>query len=168
MTGATANRSEKIQARAELFAGWVHYPKGRPMVSSRCPGAESNQDEIDQRNQGRADAGGDQGVISAEVALGFEWCALCFFGHFERLGRAGRTFCEVDHIRRGFLRAFHWNGPARSGLVTTRTGQGRRWASNFNHGDRKAAKDCGCRCWSIPWKKFPAPIAAACPAVRPC
>lgn len=70
--------------------------------------AESNQDEIDQGNQGRADAGGDQGVVGADVAPRFERCSLCFVGHFERLGRAGESFCEVDHIGCGFLLRISW------------------------------------------------------------
>lgn len=32
-------------------------------------GSVSDQQEVDQRNQGRSDAGGDQGVVGAEVVL---------------------------------------------------------------------------------------------------
>ena len=35
-------------------------------------GSGSDQQEVDQRNQGRADAGGDQRVIGAEVVLHVE------------------------------------------------------------------------------------------------
>jgi hypothetical protein len=48
------------------------YPMGEAPSGSRHLSAESNQDEIDQGNQGRADAGGDQGVIGAEVSLRIE------------------------------------------------------------------------------------------------
>lgn len=41
-------------------------------IGALAPGAGSNQQEVDQRNQGRADAGGDQGVIGAEVVLHVE------------------------------------------------------------------------------------------------
>ena len=69
------------------------------------PGASSNQDEIEQRNQGGADAGGDQGVIGADVAPRVERCLVGFSGHFGGLGQPGRTFCELDHIRPIFFAA---------------------------------------------------------------
>ena len=45
---------------------------GTTSVPQSRPGAESNQDEIDERDQGRGDAGDDQGIIGADVAPGTE------------------------------------------------------------------------------------------------
>ncbi len=67
-----------------------------------------------------------------------------------------------------------------NGVGDTGSGKDRRWVSNFNHGNRgslcgqqspggrEMAKGCGSRCWSRPWKNFPGPISAACPAIRRC
>ena len=75
-------------------------------VPGRHLSAESDQDEIDQRDQGRSDAGGDQGVIGADVALRIEQWLAGFLGHFGGLGQAGRAFCEAGHIRRIFFAAW--------------------------------------------------------------
>jgi hypothetical protein len=70
--------------------------------------AESNHDEIDQRNQGRADAGGDQGVVDAKVVWRTERWLVGFIGHFGGLGQASRPACEADHIGRAFFSAWSW------------------------------------------------------------
>ena len=44
----------------------------RAEARAGAPKAGSDQQEVDQRNQGRADAGGDQGVVGAEVVLHVE------------------------------------------------------------------------------------------------
>jgi len=44
----------------------------RAQQGALVPSVGSDQQEIDQRNQGRADAGGDQGVVCAEVVLHVE------------------------------------------------------------------------------------------------
>ena len=71
---------------------------GATNVRSRHLSSESNQDEIDQGDQGRPDAGGDQGVIDTDVGLRIERRWVGFFGHFGRLGQAVRILSEADHI----------------------------------------------------------------------
>ena len=67
--------------------------------------AESDQNEIDQRDQGRSDAGGDQGVVSADAGLRIERGSVGFSGHLGGLGQAGRVFCEARHIRPIFFKS---------------------------------------------------------------
>jgi hypothetical protein len=62
----------KIAARLNLSPRGQTYPMGKAPSGSRHLSGESNQDEIDQGNQGCADAGSDQGVIGAEVSLRIE------------------------------------------------------------------------------------------------
>jgi hypothetical protein len=61
---------KKILARRlNLFAAWGYAPLWPTNAPSRELSAESNQDEIDQGDQGCPDAGGDQGVVGADVAM---------------------------------------------------------------------------------------------------
>jgi hypothetical protein len=69
----------------------------------RHPGAGSNQKQIDQRDQGGPDAGSDQDVIGANVAMRIERWLARFLDHFGGLGQAHRIVCEADHIRRSFF-----------------------------------------------------------------
>ena len=61
-----------------MFARPEPYPPAGALIprTTRVPhrnrGAESDQDEIDQRGQGSADAGSDQGVVGAEAGLRIE------------------------------------------------------------------------------------------------
>src|ERR1700681_583567 len=62
------------------------------------------------------------------------------------------------------------NQLAVSGLVTAwfaGAGRGKdgRWASNFSHGEPEAARPCGCRCWSTPWRSFHARNTAQFPVI---
>jgi hypothetical protein len=97
-TGRTSKkRSGRTRRRLNLS------PRGRThlerSLASICRlSAESNQDEIDQRNQGGADTGGHQGIVGADVGVRIERCLVRFSGHFGGLGRAGRSFCELGHI----------------------------------------------------------------------
>src|ERR1700730_9857626 len=75
-------------------------------VRARRLSAGSNQNEIDERDQGRSDARRDQGVIGADVALRIERWLEGFLGHFGGLGQAGRIFCEGGHIRWIFFTAW--------------------------------------------------------------
>ena len=71
---------------------------GRRRFASRHLSAESDQDEIDQGEQGGPNAGGDQGVVGTEVGLRIERRWVGFLGHFGRLGQADASVCEADHI----------------------------------------------------------------------
>jgi len=86
----------------------------------RPPCAASNQKQIDQRDQGRADAGSDQGIVGAEAALGVERCWVGFLGHFGGLEQAGPGLCEADHIPSIFFKA-----KFRERVVSVRIGIGR-------------------------------------------
>ena len=68
----------------------------------------SDHQQIDQRNQGGPDAGGDQGVVDGKVVARIERWVGCFVGHPGELGQAGPEFCEADHIQRVFFTA--WSG----------------------------------------------------------
>ena len=110
----------KFRAWTEPYGARAYPSKGdeRP---NRCLSAESNQDEIDQRDQGCPDTGADQGVVGADIALRIERCLVGFPGHFGGLGQAGRTFCEADHIWRFFFNCMViGNGLVTFGLVTAR------------------------------------------------
>ena len=63
---------EKILAQAEPFRRMGYPSHGPTNPASRDLSAESNQDEIDQGDQGCPDAGGDQGVVGADVAMRIE------------------------------------------------------------------------------------------------
>ena len=66
-------------------------------VPNRYPG-RSDQEQVDQRAERGAHAGGDQGVVGGDVGLRVErW--LGFLSHSGRLGQPGGTVCEPDHIR---------------------------------------------------------------------
>ena len=98
--------------------------------------------------------------------------------------KAGGSFVKQVTPGRFSLRQGRSEQSATSGLVMgsvdTGSGKDRRWVSDFNHGNRgslcgqqspggrEMAKGCGSRCWSRPWKNFPGPISAACPAIRRC
>ena len=69
----------------------------------RRSGAGSNQKQIDQRNQGGPDAGSDQDVIGADIAMRIERWLARFLDHFGGLGQAQRIVCEADHIRWSFF-----------------------------------------------------------------
>src|SRR3979490_1519955 len=126
-------------------------------VPGRRLSAGSNQNEIDERDQGRSDARRDQGVIGADVALRIERWLEGFLGHFGGLGQAGRIFCEAGHIRGIFFTA--WS-PERvsdlrigngTGFSDAGSGKDRRWVSKFSlrkfsSGDRETARNYGCRC----------------------
>ena len=75
-----------------------------------CPGPytrrRSDQNEIDQRKQGRADAGGDQGVVGPEVGFRIQQWSEGFRGHFGDLGQVGQALCEAGHIRGIFFAAW--------------------------------------------------------------
>jgi hypothetical protein len=106
-----ATASATVAARDEPFAAPAYLFQGRRTLPDHDPGAESNQQEIDQPDQGGPDADGDQAVVGADVARWIERWLGCFLGHFGNLGQAGRNFCEADHIRRVFFTA--WSGTAR-------------------------------------------------------
>jgi hypothetical protein len=170
--GTSKEKSGRVRRRLNLS------PRGRTHPTeewrSICRlGAESDQDEIDQRNQGGADADGDQGIVGADVGPGIERCLLGFSGHFGGLGRAGRTVCELGHIRRIFFAASSSEqvdvirvGKGKAGRF--RPDRDRRWASKSGNGDRERARSCGCRCLSTPWRQFPVPSFAARRSARRC
>ena len=64
--------ARKVAARPEPFS-----VQGIPIAGvanglKPQPGADSNQDQIDQRDQGSSDPGDDQGIVGADVAPGTE------------------------------------------------------------------------------------------------
>jgi hypothetical protein len=127
--GDHRKKNREGQEQAEPFAARAHSSRRRK--ASGCLSAESNQDEIDQRNQGSADAGGDQGIVGADVGLRIERCLVGFSGHFGGLGRAGRSFCELGHIRPIFFAASSSErvdvirvGKTRPAVSLDKTGQG--------------------------------------------
>ena len=65
---------------------------------SRGRRAVSNQDEINQRDQGRSGADRDQGIVGGEVGFRIERRLVGPLCHFAGLGPAGRALCEVGHI----------------------------------------------------------------------
>jgi hypothetical protein len=77
--------------------------KGRSVPGSAF-GAESNEQEIDQRDQGCSRANGDQDVVGADVGFRIKRRWAGFLVHLRRLGQAGRSFCEPGHIRRTFFK----------------------------------------------------------------
>lgn len=89
-----------VAARPEPYP-----PPGRLMVKGATSGASrdlragSNQQEIDQRDQGSPNAGSDQHIVSAEAAARIERRLVRFLRHFGFLGPAGPTSCEAGHIR---------------------------------------------------------------------
>ena len=50
-------------------------------------------------------------------------------------------------------------------LADAGRGKDGRWASNFSHGDRVAARIYGFRCWSTPWRRFPVRNGARFPVI---
>jgi hypothetical protein len=128
-TRGSCKQNRERREQAEPFAARAHSSRRRK--ASGCLSAESNQDEIDQRNQGSADAGGDQGIVGADVGLRIERCLVGFSGHFGGLGRAGRSFCELGHIRPIFFAASSSErvdvirvGKTRPAVSLDKTGQG--------------------------------------------
>ena len=89
---------KKIMAQAEPVRPMGYPSYGPTNAASRDLSAESNQDEIDQRDQGGAYAGSDQGVVGPEVGLRIERGWVGLLGHFGGLGQAGPGSCEADHI----------------------------------------------------------------------
>jgi hypothetical protein len=62
-------KGENVVVQCEPFgAGCTHTRKGQRAAQAAISGLESHQQEIDQRNQGGSDTGGDQDVIGPEVA----------------------------------------------------------------------------------------------------
>jgi hypothetical protein len=57
---------ENLKAGLNLVAAGTYLPTGGRLVPIR-PGARSDQQEIEQRQHGRPDAGGNQEVIGAEI-----------------------------------------------------------------------------------------------------
>jgi hypothetical protein len=62
---------ENVGREVNLIPPGDTHPKAR-RVAARYLGAGSDQDEIDQRDQGRSDAPGDQDVVGAKVGLRVE------------------------------------------------------------------------------------------------
>jgi hypothetical protein len=164
----------EFPAPTEPYAARGYSSPRATSVPNRHLSAGSNQDEIDQRDQGGAYAGSDQGVVGPEVGLRIERGWVGFLGHFGGLGQAGPDSCEADHIGKISLTlGVAGNSWAIPGLVMAgfcgqarnRGAGNRRWAGNFRLGDRATARDCGCRCWLTPWKRPPARNSAACPAI---
>lgn len=86
-----------------LSVGAAHTLPGQRAARAAISGLKSDQQEIDQRDQGGPDAGGDQEVIGTDVAVRIERRLAWFLAHFGGLGQAGPAFCERDHIRRSFF-----------------------------------------------------------------
>ena len=105
---ATAGRMVKAKmlwCGVNLSAKAAHILAGATSGSHRDLQAESHQQEIDQRDQGGSDAGGDQDVIGPEAtAQRIEGGSGGFPGHYGGLGQAGPVFCEADHTRSIILR----------------------------------------------------------------
>ena len=93
-------RAEPYQrARALILEKTSVREDERPRPYVRC---RSDQDEIDQRDQGCADAGDNQGVIGADVSFRIERWLL---GHFGDLGQSSGLLCETGHIWLTFFAA---------------------------------------------------------------
>jgi hypothetical protein len=80
----------------------VFEPLPQPSIKS----VRSNQDEIDQREQGRRYAGSDQRVVGSEAGFGVERGWQGFLGHSGQLRQAAAALCEVDHTGKIFFTAW--------------------------------------------------------------
>lgn len=96
--GASGRNLKKVRCRLNLIQAGHTYPLGRRAFRTTVSGPESNQDEIDQGDQGRTDAGGDQGVVGADVALRIVRGLAGFLGHPADLGQGVPAICEAGHI----------------------------------------------------------------------
>ena len=68
LTGFSENLLRSVNPiPCESYLPWKGHTCSDPLCS-----AELDQEEIDQRDQGRAHAGGDQGVVGADVGLRIE------------------------------------------------------------------------------------------------
>jgi hypothetical protein len=65
----------------------------------------SDQNEVEQREEGRSDGGGDQGEVGEDIRFGVERWLVDFLRHAGDLGQASRPFCEAGHIRPIFFKA---------------------------------------------------------------
>jgi hypothetical protein len=85
--GAVARPHSGKSRPAEPFARRRYSPEGAQGFRIALP-ADSNQEQIDQRKYGNADADGDQDIIGTDVALriGRGWAG--FTGHLRSLGQA--------------------------------------------------------------------------------
>ena len=118
-----------------LSAKAAHILAGATSGSGRDLRAESNQQEIDQRDQGGSDAGGDQDVIGPEAtAQRIEGGSGGFPGHYGGLGQAGPAFCEADHTRRIILRLGLRNNLRSAELIQLGCGQEPgQWVKRSGH-----------------------------------
>ena len=179
--------TRKISARAEPYSprGHTHPREGeRPEPYAR---RQSNQDEIDQRDQGRADAGGDQGIVGADVARGSNDGRCVFSAISVIYDKAGGSF--VKQITSGGFSLRHGRqervGDFRVGKGAADTGLGkdRRWVRKASAmassdrgnlggretlGDRETAERLWLSMLVDAMEEISRPDIARCPAIRRC
>lgn len=160
LTGFAAGAGEPTgcSRKWENLRAWLNLPAfphtyndtARLRCRWRRPQAWSDQDEVDQREKARRKAGGDQGVIDADVVRWLERGLGCFRVHPGGLERINRTGCEANHICPMFFpgrpeRVFGervGTGSGSGGGIQTRY---RRWLSKCSNGAPGTAKRHGCR-----------------------
>ena len=91
-----------LSPSGQTYPNGEAHPGPRPRLKSGQR-LKSDQNEIDQRDQGRSNARRDQGVVGAGVGFRVERWLAGFRGHFGALGRGGQNFCEAHHIQRIFF-----------------------------------------------------------------
>ena len=93
--GQISRRAEPYPARPYLYGGQARVA-GR--VAALIGFGWSDQNEIEQREEGRSDGGGDQREVGADVRLGVERWLVGFPSHTGDLGQVGQVVCEAGHI----------------------------------------------------------------------
>ena len=165
-SGATIS-TRILEVRPEPFAARNIRIPGASDVFVTAIGSWSDQDEIEQRDQGCAYAGGDQGIVGPEIGFRIVRWLAGVLGHGGYLRQAAGGLCELDHTRRIFFAAGYGTERRLPGLDQDAGLDQENGSGTSDMADQEATGS-GCRCWSRPWKRFPVRNFVRCLVSRNC
>ena len=142
------NVRQNLGSGLNLIPTWTYLIQGEWRIRAAILSLDQIRMQIDQGDQGGADAGGDQGVVGPEVGLRIErWLGTFCWAMVGGLRQAAEAFVK-QITSGGFLCGMMDGGIGtgrRFGLVTARTRTDDGSAAPA-YGDRRSGERCGCRC----------------------